>query len=94
MKKGRDVHAPFSWSFFSFFFPEEQASALQVGTPSRGRIILLRTTQKARNPPIIKSSFIFSLLGKIISDIQKNIYCFFRRTIPERNLLTECAPIF
>jgi hypothetical protein len=83
-------------SVFSFFFPEEQVSAIQVGTPSLGRISLLRTTQKARKPPIINSSFIVPPPEKILSDIQKNIYsfvCWERRAVV-KNRLTGCPAIF
>jgi hypothetical protein len=69
--KGACDHAPFPLVFFSSFFPEGQASAIQVGTPSRGRIILLSTIQKARKPPIISNSFIGSPPGHILPDIQK-----------------------
>ncbi|ABB32674.1 hypothetical protein Gmet_2449 [Geobacter metallireducens GS-15] len=52
-------------------------SAIQVGTPSLGRIILLRTTQKARKPPAINnSSIVISSCTHTTNYIRENIYVF------------------
>ncbi|RNC71055.1 MAG: hypothetical protein ED859_05125 [Desulfuromonadales bacterium] len=61
---------------FLSFFPEGQASAIHVSTPSRGRTTLLRTIQKARKPPTIKSSFMVSPPVKQYHIFRKMNRCF------------------